>query len=111
MGTIYDIKAIIYVLSTIILVGINIYTITRQRKKDREKHEEKFATKSEVKNQINMMDNRVTEVERDLETNRKENLIAHKDLKNEIINHIDVRFNAVDKRFEDIKELIKKMDR
>lgn len=65
------------------MIGIN-----RQFKRERER----YATKDSVKQQFKAMDERVTDIEKDMSDNEKLNREARKEIKNDITKHFDTRF-------------------
>ena len=90
--TVFLEKTIVFLAYLVTILG-TIYTITRQRKKDREKALAEFAKKDEVNKDFKAMEKRIESVEKVSEQNRKENLEAHDKIKKEITDHFDKRFD------------------
>lgn len=74
--------------------------ISIDAKKERKKIDDEFAKKADVLKDLEAMDKRIDEVKDVIENNRKDNLMAHREIRNDIMNHIDTRF-------DDIKDLVK----
>lgn len=92
MAATIQIEHIISILAFITTWVIFVLTWRRQLKNERNKQEKKFALKENVKEKFDNMEKRVSNVEEIVERNRRENLSAHKDLKNEVTKHFDDRF-------------------
>lgn len=92
-----------YIISGMVFISSWVffyYKVMNDSKKERKKQDETFAKKQDVDKDFNAMDRRISMVERVTEKNRIENLAAHREIKEEIKEHINVRF-------DDLKDLIK----
>lgn len=100
MSATIQIEHIISGVTLITTVIIFIITSRRQIKKEREIQDEKFAKKEEVKEKFKDMNLRIESIETVVERNRKENLYAHKEIKDDVTKHFD-------NRFDDLRDYIK----
>lgn len=92
-------KALVLLAYIIGIIG-TVWSINRQRKNDKKEYDSAFAKKEEVNKDFKIMEKRIDVVEKIIESNRKDNIVAHQEIKGDIEKHIDTRF-------EDIKELIR----
>ena len=72
-------------------------------------NKQKYATKEEVKEKINHMEQKIQQIQAYSETHRKENIDAHKEIKNEMIKELDTRFESIKTRFDDLFKLLERI--
>jgi len=99
-----DISKAIVILSYLIAIIGGFFTIRAQIRAERRIQDQKYARKESVNKDISNMEAKINTLDEIVKTNRKENMEAHRDIKNDLKDHID-------QRFDDLKDYLKALNK